>query len=67
MVKYLPLNAGMLNPCSNTQLAAATANASSDITGTFWIGLDPATCGRFPSAEARRGEYNAGGLIVDLV
>ena len=26
MDKYLPLSAGMLNPCSNAQLAAATAN-----------------------------------------
>jgi len=66
MVKYLPLNAGRLNPCSNTQLAATTANTPLDITGTFGIGLDPATCGPFPSAEGRPGEYYAGGLISGL-
>jgi hypothetical protein len=66
MVKYLPLSAEMLNPCSNTQLAATPANTPSDIAGTFGIGLDPATCGRFPSAEAWPAEYNAGGLICGL-
>jgi hypothetical protein len=66
MVKYLPLSAGMLSPCSNAQLAAATANTPSDITGAFGIGLDPATCGCFPSAEAGPGEDNAGGLICGL-
>jgi hypothetical protein len=33
MAKYLPLSVGMFNLCSNTQLAATTANTPSDITG----------------------------------
>jgi Thrombospondin type 3 repeat len=55
--------ANFFNPCAAATLAASTANAPSDITGTFGIGVDPATCGRFPSAIARPGEYNSAGLI----
>ncbi len=55
--------ANFFNPCASVQVAATTANTASDITGTFGIGLDPATCGRYSSAAERPGEYNSGGLI----
>lgn len=66
MVKYLPLSAGMLNLCSNTPFSGDDREPAFGISDTSRIGLDPATCGRFSSAEARRGEYKAGGLIRGL-
>ncbi len=50
----MALSAGMLNPCSNTQLAATTANTPSDITCTFGIGLDPSRADASPRQKFGR-------------
>ncbi len=50
MIKCVPLSAEMLNPCSNTELAATTANTPSDLRhfrDRPWIRLD-----RRPHLEA---------------
>jgi hypothetical protein len=50
-------------PCSLASLSRTDAGAPADITTTFGIGLDPATCGKFASAQDRPGEWLAGTLI----
>jgi uncharacterized membrane protein YgcG len=52
------------NPCGSLSLSSTAANTPADIKGNFGIGLDPATCGRFASAQDRPGEWNSAGLIT---
>ena len=45
-------------PCAVTQVGATGPNQVGDITTTFGIGLDPATCGPFSATTERPGQYN---------
>ena len=51
-------------PCAVTQLDATGPGQPGDITTTFGIGLDPATCTPFASPAERPGQYNFDRLVT---
>ena len=51
-------------PCAVTQIGATGPNQVGDITTTFGIGLDPATCAPFASPNERPAQYNFDRLVT---
>jgi hypothetical protein len=50
-------------PCAVSSLASTAAGAPSDVTTTFGVQLDPATCARFSSPEERPGQYDVQKIV----